>query len=241
MSLELYLLFVGLGLEVLMQLLMAKVKTIPQSILITLIIIVGCGFIGAGVAGLVSVIVGGIVAFCSFLIMLALMGIARLKGYWYSFRNWRYLRKYGTLYYIHEKGKLQIEKLPQDQGYNMTLKFSLKFTNMDNFHELIIKCEDMNIYINSERVNGQKTPYWFTYLHELVPPVYKILPREDEPIIPYKMCCWSQFKPRLGATCDCYIKTDADYKLSPASKRLMRKPFNVGIDWSKIETSVLHE
>jgi hypothetical protein len=240
MPIDFYFIFVGLGVEVLVQLLMAKVKTIPQSILITSIIIVGCVFIGVGVAGLVSVIVGGIVGFCSFLIMLHLMGITRLKDYWHSFQNWRYLRKYGTEYEIYQKGKLQIENLPQDQGYNMILEFSLKCTNRDNLNKLMIDCKDILVNINSEKVSGQKTHYPLTYVYGLVGAVYGINPRKAE-IIPYKVRCWNQFKPWLGSTCRCYIKTLGNCRLSPASKRLMHKPFSVDVDWSKIETPAPHK
>jgi len=149
------------------------------------------------------------------------------------YQNWCYLRKYGTACGIYEKGKLQIEKAPQDHGYNITLEFSLKFTNRDNLNELMINCEEINIHINSESVDGQKTRYLLTYVHGTVWSIHWIKPTKSE-TIPYKVRCWSKIKPWLGSTARCYIKVLGDCRLNPASKNLMRKPFSVDVDWFNV-------
>jgi type II secretory pathway component PulJ len=151
------------------------------------------------------------------------------------YQDWRYLRKYGTRCEFREKGKLQIEELPQSQGYNMTLEFSLEFTNRDNLNKLMIDRKDILVDINSEWVNGQKTHYPLTDVY-LVPSVYWIKPTESE-TVSYKVRCYRETKPWLASTCLCYIKALGNCRLSPASKRLMHKPFAVDVDWSKIETS----
>lgn len=156
------------------------------------------------------------------------------------YETWRYLRRYGTACEFHEKGKLQIKKLPQAQGYNMTLEFSLKFTNRDNLNKLMIDCQNINAYIKSEKVGGQRTRYPLTYVYGSVGSIYWIDPTKSE-IILYKIHRWNQFKPWLGSTCRCYIKTLGNCRLSPASKRLICKPFSVDVDWSKIETLASHK
>ena len=156
------------------------------------------------------------------------------------YENWRYLRKYGTACEFHEKGKLQIEKLSQAQGYNMTLEFSLKFTNRDNLNKLMIDCQEINVYIKSEKVEGQRTRYPLIYVYGSVGPIHWIDPTKSE-TIPYKTRWWNQFKPWLGSTCRCYINTVGNCRLNPASKRLIYKPFSVDVDWSKIETPASHK
>jgi hypothetical protein len=184
---------------------------------------------------IITVVLGHIIpAFGRFLRRLpeSVRRFSQMLKKWYQER--RYLKRYGTACEFCEKGKLQIEELPQGQGYNMTLEFILKFTNRDNLNKLLIDCKDIIVDINSKNLNGQKTHYPLTYVYGLVGGKYLIKPKDSEPI-PYKVRCWSEIKPWLGSTCLCYIKTLGNCRLSPASKRLMHKPFSVDVDWSKIE------
>lgn len=166
----------------------------------------------------------------------------RICGGWRMFRKWCYWKRYHPNYTFINKGEAIINETASAfdgvnnyPSYVITIEVSLCIKNNDNLNTLHLTCGQGLMSLKMCSDINQRAKYKLFLSNQNTP--YKVIANKERTLDFVLTTDSIDMKPPIGSKVHCIEINIGIVQLSGMTYKLKYKPFDVKVDWSKIQQS----
>ena len=160
----------------------------------------------------------------------------RIWGCWRMFKKWLYWRHYHPTYTFINNTPAVISTLPTNDSFNpdptyqITIGMCLNIRNNDNVNTLYLNYGQSGMSLRMYSKTEKRAKYILCFASSIL---YKVIDKER--VFQFVFTSQIDRKPKVGGKAHCDKINIGIVQLSRMSYKLKGKPFDVKVDWSKIQ------